>query len=54
MYILKDSHITALSQIIHVKVVHILHLVPPFLFNTQVFRDNDSHIKVSFVKALWK
>ena len=54
MYILKDSHITALSQIVHIEVVNILHLVPPFLLDAQIFWDNDSYIKVSLVKTLWK
>ena len=54
MYILKDAHITTLSQIVHIEVVNILHLVPPFLLDAQIFWDNDSYIKVSLVKTLWK
>ena len=44
MYILKDAHITTLSQIVHIEVVNILHLVPPFLLDAQIFWDNDSYI----------
>ena len=29
MYVLQDAHITALSQIIHIEVVYIFHLVAP-------------------------
>ena len=54
MYILKDAHITTLSQIVHIEVVNILHLVPPFLLNAQVLWNNNSYIKVSLVETLWK
>ena len=52
MDILENAHIPALSQIIHIKMVHILHLVPPFLLDAQVLGDHNPHIVVLLVEAL--
>ena len=54
MDILKNPHITALAQIIHIEMVHILHPVSPLLADAQIFRDHDSYVKILLIKTFWQ
>ena len=54
MYILHDADITALSQIIHIEVVCVFHLIAPLLFDAKVLGDDDPDIKILFIKAFWQ
>ena len=49
-----DSYITVLISQIHIKMGDIFHFVFPFLLHAGVFRQNNSHIKVTLVKAFRK
>ena len=50
--ILEDSHIAALTQIIHVKMVHILHLAAPLFLNTEILGNHHPDVKILPVKIL--
>ena len=52
--VLHDSDITALSQIIHIEMIDISHLIAPFFRNAQIFRYHDPNVKILLVKALWQ
>ena len=52
MLIFKNPYIAALSQIVHIEVIHIFHTVTPLLLDTQVLGDYNPYIKKLFVKAL--
>ena len=54
MYILKDAHITALSQIVHIKMVYIRQFISPLLLDAQVLWNHDPDIIIALIKTLRK
>ena len=54
IFIFQDAHIPVLSQIIHIKMIHILHFIAEWLFDAQILRDHDTHIKILLIKTFWK
>ena len=52
--ILQDTHITDLSQIIHVKMINILHLVSPVFPDTQILGDHHPNVEIFLIKTFRK
>ena len=51
MYVLEDAYVAALSQEIHIKMVHVFHLGTPLFLYAQVLWYHDPYIEILFVKA---
>ena len=51
IYIFKNSDITALSQVIHIKMIYISKIAQKFILDTEILRDHDPHIKIFFIKT---
>ena len=49
--VLKNSHITALSQIIHVEMIQIFHVVSEGFLDAEILGDHNPHVKILLIKA---
>ena len=54
IHIFKDTHITALSEIIHIKMSQIGHFIPVLFLDTKVLRNHDTDIEIFFIKTFRK
>ncbi len=52
MNVFHNSYIFTLTQIVHIKMVHISHLITPFFLDAQILGDHYTHVKVFFIKTL--
>ena len=49
--VLKNSHITALSQIIHVEMIQIFHVVSEGFLDAEILGEHNPHVKILLIKA---
>ena len=49
--VLKNSHITALSQIIHVEMIQIFHVVSEGFLDAKILGDHNPHVKILLIKT---
>ena len=52
--ILKNPHIAALSQIVHIEMVQIFHVISERFLDTEIFGNHNPYIKILLVKAFRK